>query len=201
MVQACGGVSAPERRPPAPADPPARTAAEPGERPQLVFFDSEDYAGATVEGWAGSRACAECHEAEFAHWLRTPHARAWADAKNSMEDPPLRCRRCHASLLVSPETDAERLDLDLAGVGCESCHGPGGEHVPEDAVKRGSIVSLTDKCDSCVILQICGSCHDDANDPRFKFEVEQRIDDQRHGTIESAATRAVPSMKGAAWSR
>jgi hypothetical protein len=56
--------------------------------------------------------------------------------------------------------------------------------VPEDAVKVGSIVSLGDKCDSCVILQICGSCHDDANDPGFEFEVQEKIEAQRHGTIE-----------------
>jgi hypothetical protein len=69
-------------------------------------------------------------------------------------------------------------------VGCESCHGPGGDHIVPDTVKFGNIVSLGDKCDSCVILQICGSCHDDANDPQFEFEVEARIDTQRHGTTE-----------------
>jgi hypothetical protein len=35
-----------------------------------------------------------------------------------------------------------------------------------------------------VILQICGSCHDDANDPGFEFEVIEKIEAQRHGTIE-----------------
>jgi hypothetical protein len=35
-----------------------------------------------------------------------------------------------------------------------------------------------------VILKICGSCHDDANDPGFEFDVEEKIDKQRHGTIE-----------------
>ena len=35
-----------------------------------------------------------------------------------------------------------------------------------------------------MILQICGACHDDANDPGFEYEVEQKIDAQRHGTIE-----------------
>jgi hypothetical protein len=58
------------------------------------------------------------------------------------------------------------------------------------ARRVGTIVSLGDKCDSCVILKICGSCHDDANDPGFTFKVEERIEAQRHGTIESAATRA-----------
>ena len=74
---------------------------------------------------------------------------------------------------------------DLARVGCESCHGPGGNHVAEGAVRRGTILSLGDKCDSCVILQICGGCHDDANDPGFEFEVLDKIEVLRHGTIEA----------------
>ena len=35
-----------------------------------------------------------------------------------------------------------------------------------------------------MILQICGSCHDDANDSGFEFEVQEKIDRQRHGTKE-----------------
>jgi hypothetical protein len=94
---------------------------------------------------------------------------------------------------------------DLARVGCESCHGPGGDHVDPDAPKLGSIVSLGDKCDSCVILQICGSCHDDVNDPGFEFAVEEKIEKQRHGTVEAgtlrpaggSAQRTPPSSIGA----
>jgi hypothetical protein len=57
--------------------------------------------------------------------------------------------------------------------------------VAEGSRKLGTIVALGDKCDSCVILQICGACHDDQNDPGFTFEVKARIDAQRHGTIEA----------------
>jgi hypothetical protein len=38
-----------------------------------------------------------------------------------------------------------------------------------------------------VILQICGSCHDEANDPGFEFKVQEHIDRQRHGTIEAGS--------------
>ena len=54
----------------------------------------------------------------------------------------------------------------------------------------GTILSLGDKCDSCVILQICGTCHDEANDPGFAFEVIEKIEVQRHGTIEPRASRS-----------
>ena len=40
-----------------------------------------------------------------------------------------------------------------------------------------------------MILKVCGTCHDQKNDPGFEFVVEKRIDAQRHGTVESAASR------------
>jgi len=73
-------------------------------------------------------------------------------------------------------------NADLARVGCESCHGPGGEHVKHDGKSPGGVVKLADKCDSCVILQICGSCHDDVNDADFRFRVTDKIETQRHGS-------------------
>ncbi len=58
-------------------------------------------------------------------------------------------------------------------------------------------MKLSDKCDSCVILQICGSCHDDANDPGFEFEVQDKILHQRHSTepldFEKQAALPVPT--------
>ncbi len=141
--------------------------------------------------YVGSEACRDCHAAEFQTWVSSPHAHAGKtlDAKNKAGDAS--CLRCHTTAFDRPggfpatATGQLAAHGDLARVGCESCHGPGGEHVREGSVKLGSIVSLGDKCDSCVILQICGSCHDEANDPGFEFEVQDKIDRQRHGTIEA----------------
>jgi hypothetical protein len=49
-----------------------------------------------------------------------------------------------------------------------------------------------------VILQICGSCHDEANDPGFEFEVEAKIEAQRHGTIEPGTGRPKGASAGLA---
>jgi hypothetical protein len=37
-----------------------------------------------------------------------------------------------------------------------------------------------------VILEICGACHDETNDPGFEYEIERKIEAQRHGTLGSA---------------
>jgi hypothetical protein len=116
------------------------------------------------------------------------------EVKHKQTDPD--CLRCHTTAYGRPGGFPEKglvaQHADLAAVGCESCHGPGGDHVAPDAQKIGTIVSLGDKCDSCVILQICGACHDDANDPGFEFEVKRKIETQRHGTIEPGTGKPKP---------
>jgi peroxiredoxin len=157
-----------------------RLLAERGRPGGSLLPESADY--------VGSEACRSCHEAEFATWAASPHAHAVDSlaAKGKTADPS--CLVCHTTAFDRtggfPRGGSVEALPDLARVGCESCHGPGSDHVAESAVRIGNILSLGDKCDSCVILQICGSCHDEANDPGFEFQVLERIERQRHGTIE-----------------
>ncbi len=140
--------------------------------------------------YVGSNACQSCHPSEFATWSKSGHARSVETLEKSGKAGQAECLQCHTTAYgkpggypTSPVTTAHH--SDLARVGCESCHGPGGKHVEEGARRIGTIVSLGDKCDSCVILQICGSCHDAENDSDFEFSVQEHIDRQRHGTIEA----------------
>ena len=143
--------------------------------------------------YVGSDACKSCHSAEYETWVIGPHAAAHAtlEAQGAAQNDT--CLQCHTTGFGRGgfSRAAASAGDDLARVGCESCHGPGSEHVGPDAKRVGTIVSLTDKCDSCVILQICGSCHDEANDPGFEFNIEAKIEAQRHGTIEPAASRGL----------
>ena len=136
----------------------------------------------------GSDACRSCHEGEYETWAASPHAAAVETLSKAGKSTHADCLACHTTGFGRPggfpRDGSVKSHTDLARVGCESCHGPGAEHVKQDTAKTGNIVSLGDKCDSCVILQICGRCHDEANDPGFEFEVLEKIEAQRHGTIE-----------------
>jgi len=57
-------------------------------------------------------------------------------------------------------------------------------------------LSLGDKCKTCAILLVCGTCHDDANDPGFRFRVDAKVEEQKHGTIEAGTGE--PKQPGAA---
>ncbi len=130
--------------------------------------------------YVGSAACQSCHAAEHELWAKSAHAHAFdtLSAKDASEKPE--CQRCHTTGFKEPGGFPKGGE-PLRNVGCESCHGPGDKHVKEDTEKRGNILALTDKCDSCVILQICGSCHDDQNDPSFEFELMDKLERTRHG--------------------
>jgi peroxiredoxin len=153
----------------------------------------------SAAAYVGSAACQSCHVDEHAKWLTHAHAEALAtlEAKGKAGDPE--CLRCHTTGFDKPGgfQAASGPQPALSGVGCESCHGPGGAHVGEGARKQGTILKLSDKCGSCAILQICGGCHDDANDPGFEFEVIDKILQQRHGKekleIDGGRTTALPS--------
>ena len=131
--------------------------------------------------------CRSCHPVHYQQWSASPHANAFEtlEAKHSTGNAD--CQKCHTTGFEK-SGGFPAGGPTLQGVGCESCHGPGGPHLQEGSTKRGSILALADKCDSCVILQICGSCHDEQNDPGFEFKVLDKIDLIRHamGSQESA---------------
>ncbi|MEE8557865.1 MAG: multiheme c-type cytochrome [Myxococcota bacterium] len=135
--------------------------------------------------FVGSASCRECHASEYESWSRSAHASAFDTLHKRGEAENTDCQRCHTTGFEKgggfPQGGAP-----LHDVGCESCHGPGGEHVEESSPKRGSILKLADKCDSCVMLQICGSCHDPENDPGFEFELLDKLEVIRHATAAAA---------------
>jgi len=156
-------------------------------------------------GYVGSDACASCHASEYATWLASAHARWLTSLESKHEADSADCLRCHTTAFGKQGGFADSGDLvsfaatnpDLARVGCESCHGPGADHIDVNAPKTGTIISLGDKCDSCVILQVCGTCHDSKNDPEFEFSVQEKIDRQRHGTLRPGSGRATDPSAGA----
>ena len=130
--------------------------------------------------YVGSSACQRCHPEIHAQWHATAHAHALAtlEKKGAHQDPE--CIVCHAvgygslSGFLDPRTselDAS-LKRDLAGVGCESCHGPGFRHVL--APKRHPLPAPTNEHDRCT------RCHDQENSPKFIQKRDEYREKIRH---------------------
>ena len=76
------------------------------------------------------------------------------------------CVRCHATEKVIGTAPKTKDDFHLdQGVGCESCHGSGKDHVAQPS--KDNIVGLGDSCPVCVIESVCTSCHTKEWDPTW----------------------------------
>lgn len=137
------------------------------ERPLLAFAE-----GPTV----GAAACKSCHADEHKDWKKDPHSDAMSLlAPHERGDPG--CVSCHATATaVTPPGQPPTSWRTDEGVGCESCHGPGGAHVAEP--RADNIIGLGESCPECVIESICTSCHTPRWDPNW--ELKPRLAGARH---------------------
>ena len=80
--------------------------------------------------YVGSNTCAACHPSSHKVWSDSAHAKAFETLKikESSSDP--KCIKCH-TVGFGEESGYQRKfeDTRMVNVGCESCHGPGSEHV------------------------------------------------------------------------
>jgi hypothetical protein len=109
----------------------------------------------------GSTICDLCHSGIHDNWAETLHGDALASLKSIGQDTNAACLPCHTvgfgeeGGYVDEETT-----LDLANVGCESCHGPSREHVEnvQDESKRPP---------TNIASEVCGECHTGSHHPHI----------------------------------
>lgn len=147
---------------------------------------------AALQGkFVGSHKCESCHEASYAVWKKSGHARAWDTLKgigpsaSNRVDPPRdadpECISCHVvgwhgTQYFPYESGfwSEQQTPKLVDVGCESCHGPGEKHIEAE---MGSDEALQATLRQAMVLtkedaekQQCYTCHDLDNSPDFDFK-------------------------------
>lgn len=110
--------------------------------------------------------CGNCHIGQQADWQQTAHAGAWADLQASGHAEAY-CEGCHT---VGPNGNgvadtlvgwAATHDPRYHDVQCESCHGPGLDHItnPDATQPLASIVVGVDSTSGC------GECHQGTHNP------------------------------------
>jgi hypothetical protein len=83
--------------------------------------------------YAGTQSCAQCHPSAAKVWRESGHARAFAALAAFQADADPNCIACHTVGFGTPTgyRRAAGAESPFIDVGCESCHGPGGEHVKQ----------------------------------------------------------------------
>jgi len=127
---------------------------------EAAAHEAKVAAGGPASPYVTSAACATCHQAEYQTWERTRHARAFAALEARQRPFDAACVGCHSAGFQQGGFVNIKATPQFAGVGCESCHGPGAEHVKQP--KAGGYPTPAAPA-SCV------GCHDRDNSPDFVF--------------------------------
>jgi peroxiredoxin len=123
--------------------------------------------------YVGSEACAPCHGELVARWKSSRHGKALETLQAGGQETVRTCLACHTTAYGELSGYRGISTPDRAGVGCESCHGPGQEHVAAGAnAGADSIYGLAPNCPDCQTEQVCRTCHDSANDPDFRMPAD-----------------------------
>jgi hypothetical protein len=110
---------------------------------------------APKKAYAGAEACADCHRAAYEQWKATPHARAFDALVKGGQDFNPACISCHVTGYREGGFRNFRSTPGFAGVQCESCHGPSGEHAANPAARTPGRAGE------------CRACHDKIQSPKF----------------------------------
>lgn len=81
--------------------------------------------------YAGTQSCGQCHPSAAKVWSGSGHAQAFATLMHFQADADPNCISCHTvgfGTATGYRREAGKTS-PFVNVGCESCHGPGGEHV------------------------------------------------------------------------
>ncbi len=112
--------------------------------------------------FVGSERCSLCHANTHADWSQTLHARALESLEAIGQEQNAVCLPCHTVGYDEPGGFVDRATTNvLAGVGCESCHGPSRQHA--ENVNDESLYPPKD-----ISSAVCGTCHTGSRHPQFE---------------------------------
>jgi YVTN family beta-propeller protein len=142
--------------------------------------------------YVGSMACAECHRGadmgfQFSRWRLGPHSRAFvilgtqaardiAKRRGIQVDPKQSpdCLRCHTTGYGEPPDRFAPAFSQVEGVGCEACHGPGSEYLPEAIMRDPAAARQAGLKD--ITPETCAVCH------REPFDFAEAVEKIAHPT-------------------
>lgn len=114
------------------------------------------------DGYVGAKECGRCHTRQYDFWKKTRHSSATSDLSIDHQENNPACLECHSTGL-GKDGGYPQKSVDLSGVQCEACHGPGGKHPG----KKKMVKPELDKT--------CATCHTHRDSPSFNAEGYWRL--------------------------
>ena len=123
-------------------------------------------------GYVSATGCQQCHQQEYLQWSATRHAFAFETLLKKERYFDSGCVSCHTTGLgYATGFQIGDQASTLKGVQCETCHGPGKQHVGNP--KKSNIRSGADTA-------LCLECHDTKHSPGFSEVVALHTKDVDH---------------------
>jgi hypothetical protein len=134
--------------------------------------------------YVGSQKCERCHKAEYQVWVKSGHAHAFKtliDARHpSNRQFDGECVVCHVTGFEHHSGYGDALQIKdlprakmLENVGCESCHGPGSEHITDKRNEKihAAMNPWKHRANPKLAMDVfCQKCHDVDNDVHWNFD-------------------------------
>lgn len=158
-------------------------------------------AASAEPNYLGSKSCAGCHKAEMQDWQRSVHGKAMEILVAGKRSGPKhkagldpdkdysndeKCLKCHTTGFKKQGGFVDMNSTpELAGVGCESCHGPASEYREihkkkmldfKSAETRAAGQTYASKGD-----KVCEKCHNTDSpfkpsvDKKYVFDLKERL--------------------------
>ncbi|MFH1156557.1 MAG: cytochrome c family protein [Pseudomonadota bacterium] len=133
----------------------------------VLFLSCSTLAAADQKTYVGSKACKECHEAEYQNYFKFSKKASSYDSIRIMESKLTKeefrsCFECHTTGYGQPGGFvSEKQTPELKNAGCESCHGPGSVHAAS---------SDPDDIRASLTLEDCNHCHSSDRVEAFDFK-------------------------------
>jgi len=121
----------------------------------------DEVTGKIREKYIGMDMCARCHSDIYDNYILTRHYRAFSALSSEEDRKNHECLMCHTTGFgefggYDPERERSR-GVNLRGVQCEACHGPGTMHKRDGSYRKAALSS-------------CRKCHTKRWSPSFDFE-------------------------------
>jgi len=164
-----------------------------------AFLSPASSEEAKAREYIGVDKCKMCHKnpkqgEQYTKWLNGPHAKAYETLagdkakeiakKMKIEDPQKAdaCLKCHVTAHgVDPKLLGEKYKVE-DGVGCESCHGPGGDYYKMSTMKALYAGEIEPASVGLVLPdeKVCVTCHNEESPTYKEFVFKDRVKQIAH---------------------
>ncbi|HVU53380.1 MAG TPA: cytochrome c family protein [Polyangia bacterium] len=118
--------------------------------------------------YVGMDKCASCHKPAVAFWRTTVHAHAWKTLVDGGKQADYKCVGCHVTGYGQVGGTSLGHTKGFENIQCETCHGPGSEHVAAKGLEDPPAIQRQTPS------PVCTNCHNEHHSDTFNYNAYLR---------------------------